>query len=324
MESKNKAIILGCLGQMGSTLAELLNSKGYEIHGIVKEDTAQDRIDWLTGLVPTIKIYRINILKYGELSDVINNVAPEVIYNFAGKSDIFSPWDNLDNILELNAKVPQNILEIIVNSGKNIRFFQASSCLVFGKDKSGLQNELTPRCPMYAYGAAKMYSDSMVASFRENFNVFACSGIMFPTESSRRGEGFFTKKVCKAVAEIKLGIKTDKLKLGDLTQMRDWLFVDDAVDAIYRMMQAEKPQDYVIGSGVLTSTEFFVREAFGVAKLDYLDHIEQVPEFTRKKDMWALCANNRKAKLELKWTPKVTVQQLIEKMVNYELEKLKC
>lgn len=322
MVENKKAIILGVLGQMGSSLAELLNSKGYEIHGIVKEDTAQDRIDWLASLIPTIKIYKINILKYGELSDVINNVAPEVIYNFAGKSDIFSPWDNLDNILELNAKVPQNILEIIVNSGKKIRFFQASSCLVFGKDKSGFQNELTPRQAMYAYGSAKLYADNMVASFRENFNVFACSGIMFPTESSRRGEGFFTKKVAKAVAEIKLGIKTDKLKLGDLTQMRDWLHVSDAVDAIYRMMQAEKPHDYVIGSGVLTSTEFFVREAFAVAKLDYLDHIEQVPEFTRKKDMWALCANNRKAKLELKWTPKVVITELIKQMVNFELEKL--
>lgn len=318
-----KIILLGACGQIGSCLSELLYSKGYEVHGILKEDTSQERIDWITYLIPNIKIHKINILKYGELSDVINTVSPECVYNFAGKSDIFSPWENLDAILELNAKVPQNILEIIVNSGKNIRFFQASSCLVFGKDKSGLQNELTPRCPMYAYGSAKNYADSMVSSFRENFGVFACSGILFPTESSRRGDGFFTKKVCRAVAEIKLGIKTDKLKLGDLTQLRDWLYVEDAVDAIYRMMQAEKPQDYVIGSGVLTSTEFFVREAFAFCKLDYMEHIEQVPEFTRKKDMWSLCANNRKIKLELKWQPKITVPQLIEKMVQFEIEKLK-
>lgn len=321
--NKKPVIILGALGQIASTLAELLYSKGYEVHGIVKENTSEERIEWIKSLVPNIVIYKINILKTAELSEVINSVSPEVVYNFAGKSDIFSPWDNLDEILDLNAKVPQNILEIIVNSGKKIKFFQASSCLVFGKDKTGLQNELTPRQAMYAYGSAKLYADNLVSAFRDNFGVFACSGILFPTESSRRGDGFFTKKVTRSVAEIKLGIKKDKLKLGDLTQMRDWLFVGDAVDAIYKMMQAEQPVDYVIGSGVLTSTEYFVREAFGFAGLDYVDHIEQVPEFTRKKDMWALCANNRKIKLELKWTPKVTVPQLIEKMVNFELEKLK-
>ncbi len=322
MSNKN-VIILGALGQIASTLAELLYSKGYEIHGIIKKDTAQYRIDWLTSLVPTITIHKIDILKFGELSEVINTVNPECVYNMAGYTNTFEPWDRIDEVMELNAKVPQNILEIIVNSGKKIKFFQASSCLVFGKDKSGLQNEATPRSPLYCYGASKNYADNILQAFRDNFGVFACSGILFPTESSRRGDGFFTKKVSRAVAEIKLGIKKDKLKLGDLTQMRDWLFVGDAVDAIYKMMQAEQPVDYVIGSGVLTSTEFFVREAFGFAGLDYSEHIEQVPEFTRKKDMWALCANNRKIKLELKWTPKVTVTELIKQMVNFELEKLK-
>ena len=120
-----------------------------------------------------------------------------------------------------------------------------------------------------------------------------------------------------------MGIKKDKLKLGDLTQMRDWLYCTDTVDAIYRMMTAEKPEDYVIGSGVLTSTEYFVRTAFEGVGLDYMEHIEQVPEFTRNKDMWALCANNRKIKLELKWQPKINIQELIKQMVDYELEKLK-
>lgn len=323
MESKPNVIILGVLGQIGSSLAELLYSKGYQIHGIVRENTSQERIEWIKSLVPSMVIYKIDILKTVELSETIRFIKPECVYNLAGYTNTFSPWENIDSIMDLNARVPQHILEIIVNTDKNIKYFQASSCLVFGKDKSGLQNEATPRSPLYVYGASKNYADNILQSFRDNFGVFACSGILFPTESSRRADGFFTKKVCKAVAEIKTGVKKDKLKLGDLSQMRDWLHVSDAVDAICRMMLAEQPTDYVIGSGVLTSTDYFVREAFGYAGLDYSEHIEQVPEFTRKKDMWALCANNRKIKLELKWTPKVTVPQLIEKMVSFEIDKLK-
>jgi len=319
---KKTALVLGVLGQMGSFLAELLYSKGYEVHGVVRKNTSPERIEWIKSLVPNIAIYKIDIAKTLELSMIINNLRPECIYNFIGVTNTFQPWADIDSVLDLNAKFPQRILETIVTTDKNIRYFQASSCLVFGKDKTGFQNEATPRSPLWAYGASKNYADNIVMAFRDSFGLFACSGILFPTESSRRGEGFFTRKVAKAVAEIKMGVKKDKLKLGDISHMRDWMACEDAVDAIYRMMTAEKPEDYVIGSGVLTSTEFFVREAFAYQQLDYMEHIEQVPEFTRKKDMWSLCANNKKIKLELKWQPKVTVLELIKQMVEFEMIKI--
>ena len=322
MENKKRAIILGVLGMDGSHLAELLHSKNYEIHGIVKENTTQDRIEWIKTLVPDIIIYPINILNKTKLIGIIDDVLPNEIYNFSGVSTIDNPFSDLDEILNLNARVPQHILEIIVAKDKKIKFFQASSCLVFGKDKSGLQNESTPRCPNYPYSVAKNYADNLISIFRETFGIFACSGILFPHISPRQSVNFYAKKVCSAIARIKAG-NNEKLKLGDLSHMRDWSWSPDVVEAIYLMMQAETPQDYVIGSGVLTSAEYFARMAFEYAKLDYQEHIEYAKEFDRKKDMWALCSNNRKIKLELKWHPKTTIQDIAKKMVDYEIEKLK-
>lgn len=317
-----RALVTGILGQDGSYMAELLASKGYEVHGIIKHTANHDKIKWLLGLVPTAKLYSTDISLKNELAYCIEKVRPTEIYNFAGVSDVFAPWENLDEILNLNAKVPQNILEIIVSVDKSIRFFQASSCLVFGKTKTDLQNELTPRCPIYVYGCAKNYSDNLISIFRETFGIFACSGVLYPHISPRQNSNFFAKKVCAAISRINNGA-SEKLKLGDLGSMRDWSYAPDVVEAAHLMLQHNKPEDFVIGSGVLTNSEYFVRTAFECCQLDYTEHIEQVPEFTRKKDVSALCADNRKIKLELKWQPKVTIQQLIENMVNYELGKLK-
>lgn len=321
--ANKKALILGVLGQMGSYMAELLNSKGYDVYGIVRLDADQKRVDWIKSLVPNIHIAPVDVLDKLSVQTAINIIRPNEIYNFCGYTNTFDPWKDIELVMKLNAKLPQDILESIVAVDKSIKFFQSSSCLVFGRDKSGLQNESTPRSPLHIYGSAKNYADNAIISFRETFGLFACSGILFPTESPRRGEEFFTKKVCKAIAEIKSGVKKDKLRLGDLTRMRDWSWAPDVVEAIYLMMQAEKPDDYVIGSGVLTSPEYFMRTAFEYAKLDYLDYLEHSSEFDRKKDMWALCANNRKIKLELKWQPKINICQIIEKMIDFEVNLLK-
>lgn len=312
-----RALILGVLGMDGSHLAELLHSKGYEVHGIVRETTVEDRMEWIKKLVPGISIYPINVLDKKQLRTIINTIRPSEIYNFAGVSNVFLAYENLDEIFHLNAGLPQSILEIIMSVDKSIRFFNASSCLIFGKNIYNKQNEQTPVNPMYPYGAAKAYANNLVRLFRQDLGIFACSGIFYPHESERRGAGFFTKKITSAVARILDG-KQDTVEVGGLAAFRDMGAAQDYVRAAHLMMIANEPTDYVIGTGKLISMIEFTQECFDYAGLDINKHVVVNELLTRKNDVGVLCADYNKVKRELGWERTITMKNLIKKMIDAE------
>lgn len=294
MENK-RVIVTGSGGMDGSHITELLKQQGYEVYGIPKPQTRD------------------------ELFTIINSYRPAHIYNFAGYSNTFLPYVDLEEMIKTNYILPAQLLEIIWDVDSSIRFFQASSCLVFGKDISGIQNEDTPINPIHPYATAKYAAQALVKMFREDKGLFACSGILFPHESPRRGKDFFTKKVVSAVARIKNG-STEKLKVGDLTQLRDWTYSPDVCAAAILMLQADKPQDYVIGSGVLTSTEDFVQRCFKYVGLDYKKYIEYDESLHRKNDFNIMRADTTKIKKDLGWKPTVSIDGIIAEMVDDSLK----
>lgn len=314
-----KAIITGILGQDGSFLAELLHGKGYEVYGIVRLHTHIDRIKWLERLLPGIRLFRAEVKNKEEVKRIIRWIKPDEIYNFLGVSNTFAPYENTDEVIALNLTFPKHLLEIIEELGGNVRLFQASSCLIFGKDKSGMQNENTPVNPTYSYGIAKAAADNFVKMFREDKGLFACSGILFPHESERRGEGFFTKKVTTAVANIKMG-KQQTLTVGDLSQLRNWTYAGDVVQAAWMMLQTDKPKDYIIGSSELTKVEKFVDMCFDYVGLDYKKHIEYDESLHRKNDFGLMCADHRAITADLGWRPKHDVPQITAKMIDHALK----
>ena len=311
-----KALITGILGQDGSYMAELLTKNGYEIHGIVKPDTENSRINWIKGIVPNVTIWKIDILSKLRLSHAIQRILPHEIYNFAGISNVFNAWDNLDKIFAINAQVPQHILELILEFDKSIKFFQASSCLIFGRDTSGFQNESTPTNPIYPYGITKLYADNMVKEFRKTFGIFACSGIFFPHESERRGEEFLTKKITTAVSKIKAG-KQKMLKVGNVESSRDWGYAPDYMDAAYRIMQNNNAKDYVIGSGILTDTITFIEKCFDYVGLCFSDHIEFDQQLLRETDTEILKADISKIKQDIGWKPTTNINEIIKIMIDH-------
>ncbi len=316
-----KAVVFGALGQMGSFLCELLASKGYEVHGVARVNADMNKLYELT-LDSNIKIHRINVQNKPEIETLLRFTRPTEVYNFCAITSTSKIWDDLDYLMEINARVPQYILEAIYEIDISIKFFQASSCLIFGNDESGFQNEQTCSHPTHPYGAAKLYATNMCKMFRQDKGLFACSGIIFPNESERRGKEFFTKKVVSAVARIKNG-SDEKLKLGDLSQLRDWSYSPDTVEACYLMMQAEKADDYVIGSGIVTSTKEFVEKCFEYVGLNYKDHVEYDEVLHRKNDFKTMKANTAKIEKELDWSSKHSVDDIIRIMISYELEFIK-
>ncbi len=309
-----RALITGILGQDGSYMGELLAANGYEIHGIVKDGTEKSRINWIKEILPNINIWEIDILSKIKLDYVVQTTLPNEIYNFAGISNVFNAWDNLDKIFAVNAQVPQHILDIILKFDRSIKFFQASSCLIFGRDKSGFQNESTPNNPIYPYGIAKLYADNMVKEFRKTFKIFACSGIFFPHESERRGEEFLTKKITTTVSNIKAG-KQKMLKVGNMESYRDWGYAPDYMDAAYRIMQETEPKDYVIGTGILTDTITFIEKCFNYAGLRFSDYIEIDQRLYREDDTGILKADISKIKSNIGWQPTTNIDEIIKKMI---------
>jgi GDPmannose 4,6-dehydratase len=316
MINSKKALITGVLGQDGSYLAELLYSKGYDVFGLIKKNTDPSRILWIKSLIPNIVLFAIDITNKKEVFNCIESVLPSEIYNFSSISDVFDPWENLDEIFDLNAKVPVNILDSIVKIDKSIRFFQASSCLVFGNDVGYCQNENTPTCPTYPYGAAKLFADNMIKEYRRHFDLFCCSGIFFSHESPRRGSSFFTKKVIKAAVDIKRG-KQNKIQLGNLSVLKDYGYACDFIEAAYLMIQNQIPCDYVIGTGKLVSLGYFVESVFDSMDLNYRDFISIDCE-SNKRETSTLRADISKIKSELKWFPKHTIDDIISIMIKEE------
>lgn len=301
---KNKSIIFGYLGQDGSYMADLLKSKNYEIYGIVKNNSNN------------INLFEFDI---DNIYDIINYIRPSEIYNFAGVSDVFNPWENLDTIFNINALLPQKILETIVKIDKNIKFFQASSCLTFGRDTSGYQDENTPKNPIHPYGIAKLYADNMINEFRNIFGLYCCSGILFNHNSPRMRKEFFAKKVIKSAIDIK-NKKQDKLMVGNLSVVRDYGYAPDFVEAASLMMNNIEPKDYVIGTGKLISMKDYIKKVFEYLDLDYKQYIEVDDRFIRNNDTNILCANINNIKNDLGWKPTHSIDDIIRIMIEKELE----
>lgn len=286
-----KALVFGVNGQDGSFMHDLLLEKGYEVYGYSSWDKVESKEKMIAA---------------------IEKLRSQEIYNFAGISNVINPYENLDELFQTNVLLPQWILEAIVKVDKSIKFFQASSCLIFGRDKSGHQNENTPANPMYPYGVAKLYAQNMVKEFRETFNLFACSGIFFNHESQKRKEHFFSRKICKAAAT-----KT-KVKVGDLRPYRDFGYAKDYMEAAYLMIQAKEPKDYVIGTGKLISMREFAKKAFEYVGLDYRDYVIEEESLKRKNDTNILCADASRILLDLGWRAQTPIDELIKIMVDHD------
>ena len=315
-----RALITGITGQDGSYLAELLLEKGYEVYGIARRLSAPNswRIDHL---LDRITVRPGDLLDQLSLLKVIDEVRPHEIYNLAAMSFVPASWDQPMLTGEFNAQGVTRMLDAIRRVDPSIRFYQASSSEMYGKVREVPQTELTPFYPRSPYGVSKVYGHYITVNYRESYNLFAVSGILFNHESPRRGLEFVTRKVTDGVARIKLGMK-DKLGLGNLDAQRDWGFSGDYVYAMWLMLQQDRPDDYVISTGISHSVKELVQIAFERVGLDWEKHVELDPAFLRPAEVDHLLGDCSKAKKELGWEPKVDFRGLVEMMVDADLARL--
>jgi GDPmannose 4,6-dehydratase len=318
---KRTALITGITGQDGSYLAELLLEKGYDVHGVVRRSSTE-----ACGRIDTIKD-RVNLLQADltdqvSMIDVIDEVKPNEVYNLAAQSFVPTSWKQPILTGDVTALGVTRVLEAVRVVDKTIRFYQASSSEMFGKVVETPQSESTPFYPRSPYGVAKVYGHWITINYRESYDMFACSGILFNHESPRRGLEFVTRKVTDGVARIKQGL-TDELRLGNLDAKRDWGFAKDYVQAMWLMLQQEKPDDYVISSREMHTVRTMCEIAFNHVGLDYNDHVKVDPKFYRPAEVELLLGDCSKAKHGLDWEPKTSFEQLIQMMVDADMTRLK-
>lgn len=321
-----KALITGITGQDGSYLAELLLAKGYEVHGLIRRASTfnTDRIDHIyqDPHEPGAKLF----LHYGDLSNseqlvnLIYNIQPDEIYHLGAQSHVRVSFDMPEYTGNVTGLGTTRILEAIRRSGIKTRFYQASSSEMFG-DSPPPQNESTPFRPRSPYACAKVYAYWMTRVYREGYGLFACNGILFNHESPRRGETFVTRKITRAIANIIAG-NQKKLYLGNLKAKRDWGYAPEYVEAMWLMLQQERPDDYVIGTGEAHSVQEFLEEAFSYVDLDWREYVEIDPRYFRPTEVEVLLADATKAKRELGWEPKITFRELVRIMVDADMEAI--
>lgn len=322
-----KALITGITGQDGSYLAELLLQKDYEVHGLIRRASTfnTDRIEHLyrDPHEPRSRLF----LHYGDLSvsghltDLIYNIHPDEIYHLGAQSHVKVSFDMPEYTGDITAMGTVRLLEAIRKSGIKTRFYQASSSEMFGGAPAP-QNEKTPFEPRSPYAAAKVYGYWIARNYREGYRLFACNGILFNHESPRRGETFVTRKITRAVTRIKLGLQ-EKLYLGNLVARRDWGYAPEYVEAMWAMLQQDRPDDYVIGTGEAHSVKEFVQEAFSCLGLDWERHVEIDDKYFRPTEVGLLRADASKAREMLGWKPKVNFRELVHIMVEADLQALK-
>ena len=316
-----KALITGITGQDGSYLAELLLEKGYEVHGIMRRDST-----FTTGRIE--HIFDQIELHYGDLADssslqhIISKVQPDEVYNLAAQSHVKVSFDVPEYTADVTGTGTLRLLEAIRTAAPQAKFYQASSSEMFGKVLEVPQTEKTPFYPRSPYGAAKVYSYWITKNYRESYDMFACNGILFNHESPRRGETFVTRKITRAVAAIKAG-KQDKLYLGNLDAKRDWGFAGDYVEAMWLMLQADKPDDYVVATNETHSVKEFCQIAFEHVGLDWEKYVEVSEKYFRPAEVDLLIGDPAHAKKQLKWEPKVSFEELVKMMVDADLAELK-
>jgi GDPmannose 4,6-dehydratase len=314
------ALITGITGQDGSYLAELLLSKGYRVIGVARRSSTvtYERIEHL---LDDITVVQGDLHDQGSLLSMLEEYDPTEVYNLAAQSFVPTSWNQPALTGEITALGVTRILEAIRFVNPKIRFYQASSSEMFGKVVEVPQCETTAFYPRSPYGVAKVYGHWITVNYRESFNMFATSGILFNHESPRRGLEFVTRKISEGVARIKLGRATE-LRLGNLESQRDWGFAGDYVDAMWRMLQQDKPDTYVVGMGETHSVREFCEIAFEHVGLDYNDYVRQDEKFYRPAEVDLLISDPSKARVVLGWEPSIAFKELVVMMVDADIERL--
>jgi GDPmannose 4,6-dehydratase len=315
------ALITGITGQDGSYLAELLLNKGYQVCGMVRRSSTENfqRIEHLR---QKIQLYQGDLLDHTSLAKILEQTQPTEVYNLAAQSFVPTSWQQPVLTAEFTALGVTRLLDALRQTCPKTRFYQASSSEMFGKVRETPQSETTPFYPRSPYGVAKVYGHYITVNYRESYDLFACSGILFNHESPRRGLEFVTRKITHGVARIKLGLDHE-LRLGNLQAKRDWGFAGDYVRAMWMMLQQDRADDFVIGSGQTHSVEEFVRIAFDHVQLDWKKHVVVDPQFYRPAEVDLLLANPAKAQRQLGWQPELSFEQLVTRMVDEDLASLR-
>ncbi|MCD1627289.1 GDP-mannose 4,6-dehydratase [Seohaeicola saemankumensis] len=320
-----RALITGLTGQDGAYLAQLLLSKGYEVHGIVRRSASADVVDarlrWL-GIDGQIQVHDGNLTDLSCLIRILRDVKPDEIYNLGAQSFVKSSWQQPLLTGSVTAMGAHNMLEAVRLEAPEARFYQASSSEMYGLIQESVQSETTPFYPRSPYAVAKLYGHWMTVNYRESFGLHASSGILFNHESPLRGIEFVTRKITDGVARIKLGLQ-EKLALGNLDATRDWGHARDYVRAMWLMLQQEKADDYVIATGRTTSVRDFCVLAFSQAGLTMEDHVVVDPRFMRPAEVDVLLGDASKAKAKLGWEAECTLEQLVSEMLEADLERIK-
>jgi GDPmannose 4,6-dehydratase len=315
-----RALISGITGQDGSYLAELLLEKGYQVFGIVRRSSIEN-VDRILHLIDRITFLQADLLDQSSLITALQQAKPQEVYNLAAQSFVPTSWSQPVLTGEFTALGVTRMLEALRAVDRSIRFYQASSSEMFGNPIEHPQRESTPFAPRSPYGVAKVYGHYIAVNYRESYDMFVCSGILFNHESPRRGMEFVSRKITHAVAQIKLGEKR-VLKLGNLQARRDWGYAGDYVHAMWQMLQLDRPDDFVIGTGISHSVEDLVKDAFSGVGLEWKEFVSIDEEFFRPAEVDHLLADSSKAHKLLGWKPAVPFEELIPMMVEHDIYRL--
>ncbi|MFH1133479.1 MAG: GDP-mannose 4,6-dehydratase [Nanoarchaeota archaeon] len=315
-----RALITGITGQDGSYLADFLLSKGYKVFGMVRR-ASTEKFDRIAHIKDKVTLLQADLLDQLSIINVVKDCDPDEVYNLAAMSFVPTSWSQPVLTGEFTAIGVTRMLEAIRLVNKDAKFYQASSSEMFGKVRESPQNEKTPFHPRSPYGVAKVYGHFITVNYRESYDMFACSGILFNHESPRRGLEFVTRKITDAAVRIKLGMG-NRLSLGNLHAKRDWGFAGDYVKAMWMMLQQDKPDDFVVGTGTMHTVQDVVDIAFSELGLDKKKYVKVDPSLLRPADVDLLCADPKKAHRILGWKPEVTFEELIRMMIQADLKRL--
>jgi GDPmannose 4,6-dehydratase len=315
-----RALITGITGQDGSYLADFLLTKGYEVHGMVRRSSTEN-FERINHLRNQVTLHQADLLDQLSIIELIKNIKPHEVYNLAAQSFVPTSWVQPVLTGEFTALGVTRVLEALRLVDRKIRFYQASSSEMFGQVQETPQTEKTPYWPRSPYGVAKVYGHWITVNYRESYDLYACSGILFNHESPRRGKEFVTRKISHAVASIKLGLQKE-LRLGNIDAKRDWGYAGDYVRAMWMMLQQKTPDDFVIATGENHTVREYLEIAFGHVGMSWKKHVVIDPARIRPAEVNTLLGNPAKARRKLGWKPQVSFRELVHMMVDADLKKL--
>jgi len=306
----NYVLVTGAHGQDGTLMCRKLVEKGFKVFGVIKKNS-----------IPKLEIANVDYLEYNfndyeDVQTIIKKLNPSQLYNFLGYTNVTNPWDNPIEVYEKNFMIPIKIMESIRIHSPKTKFLQSSSSLIFGNGISKIQNEESERHPIYHYGFSKKFTDDIVNLYRNKFNLFFCSAILFNHESEIRGDNFFSKKLIKSAVEVHLG-KRDYIELGNLESFRDYGYANDYIEACIKILEQEVPDDYVVSSGSKIKLYDFVKIVFHKLNLDMLNHLKITSHDNKPDSLSHLFGDNKKI-ISTGWLPKTSLENMIDKMINYE------